>query len=207
MSESQIPAAQAEPAAEPQPGSREEMRRNRMQSNWVNMVIALAACMALVLVALMIAPQPQGDPTRTVDAAAEASAAAGQAGFDPAAPALPQGWSSNEAGLEQMGEPELKTWYASYVGPSQQWIALRQAQPGADAAAWATSIVGEDAAQTGTSKVAGPQGRTVVFDRYEKPDQKQALVGTVGDTTVILMGTAQWDSFEDLAARTLRAAA
>ncbi len=174
-----------------------------MTSNWVNMVIALAACLALVVVIIILAPQPKGDPTRTVDAAAQAQAAQGSAGFKPAAPEAPSGWHANEASLDQMGKPEQSTWYVSYVGPGQQWITLRQAKPeerGESAAeaeqTWVTSVVGKDAATLDTADVDG-----IRFQQYQKPDQKQALVGKVRGTTVVLMGTGDWKSFEDFAHR------
>ena len=184
----------------PQPGSRDEMRLLRKQSNWVNMAIALLACMALVAVALMIAPQPKGNPTRTVDAAGVASAAAKDAGFTPLVPQLPDQWTSNAASLEKMGKPEKDTWYVSNIGPDQQWITLRQAKTGSDEAEWVKSIV-DGGAEVGTSSVKG-----VSFTQYQRPNQQQALVGQADGTTLVLMGTGSWSTFEDFASRTLSSA-
>ena len=44
-----------------------KMRFLRKNSNWVNMIIAILACPAVVAVVLLIAPQPEVELQRVVD--------------------------------------------------------------------------------------------------------------------------------------------
>src|SRR5699024_8876726 len=64
------------------PGSREEMRFLRRNSNWVNMIIAILACLAVVVGILFIAPQPEVDSERVVDYQGIAEQSEGNADFD-----------------------------------------------------------------------------------------------------------------------------
>lgn len=181
-----------------QPGSREEMRRIRMSSNWVNMVIALGVCLAVVLVALAFVPRPATELTREVDYVGMAESAQGSADFTLAVPALPEGWTSNEANLEPMGTPAEETWYVSWVGPEREWISLRQSQGGEN---WVRSMVTDELAEVGTRDVSGQ-----TFTAYENSRGEQALVGPVGDTTVVLKGTAAWETYDHFAAEIIAGA-
>lgn len=171
----------------PVPGSREEMRHIRRKSNWVNMVIALAICFGVVFVVLALVPQPKGDPTRSVDVASISQSVGETADFTPFTPKLLEDWNANDAHYTKMGTPETDTWYVSMVGPKDQWISVRQSKGDE---AWLTSIL-DGAVERGTTDIEG-----VEFTEYESQDLvKQSLVGEVGGTTLVLQGTAQWDSY------------
>ncbi len=171
-----------------QPGSREEMRRIRMSSNWVNMVIALGVCLAVVLVAFAFVPRPEMELTREVDYVGMAESAQTSADFTLAVPALPEGWTSNEANLEPMGTPAVETWYVSWVGPEREWMSLRQSQGNDN---WVRSMVTDELSESGTREIAGQ-----TFTAYENSRGDQALVGEVDGTTVVLKGTAAWETYD-----------
>lgn len=175
----------------PVPGSREEMRQIRLTSNWVNMIIALLICFGVVFVVFMLVPQPKGDPTRSVDVASIGQAAEDHAGFDLYTPKLLEDWNANDAHFTKMGHPEADTWYVSMVGPQDQWVSVRQSEGDDD---WLASVV-DGAVERGKSDIDG-----VTFTEYESKDlTQQALVGKIAGTTVVLKGSARWESYHEYA--------
>lgn len=185
------------PLGEAAPPRMSEHMEQKMRANWVNMAIALGACMVVVLLALAFVPRPENEFDRVVDYAATAEAVQDGADFTLAVPTLPEGWVSNEASYDLYGTPELTTWYVSFVGPEQQWVSLRQVagtSEGGTNANWVKNQLGDDALQVRTEDVAGTQ-----FLVYESRSGDQAYVGDVDGSTVVLFGTAQWDSFTAIA--------
>ena len=176
-------------------GSREEMRVLRRHYNWVNMVIALLACFALVAAALMLAPQPSGDLSRDVDHVAIAETAQGSAPFVLAVPDLPQGWQANAASLREDGTPPAETWYIAAVdAETDEWMDLRQVAADEVPEAWAELQL-EDFAVTGESDLDG-----VTFERYAATSGSDiALLGDVEGTRLLLKGSGEWSSLEALA--------
>ena len=110
------------------PGSREEMRFLRKNSNWVNMIIAILACLAVAVGILFLAPQPEVDSERVVDYQGIAEQSQGNAEFDLIVPQIPRGWTSNEATLDRVGDSEFTSWYMSFIGPDDQWVSIEQAE-------------------------------------------------------------------------------
>lgn len=176
-------------------GSREEMRVLRRHYNWVNMVAALVGCLALVLVALALAPRPQGDITRDVEYAAVAETVQPDVPFTLAVPAEQDGWHANAAALRHEGTPAAETWYVSLVADDDSgWMQLRQVEAEETPESWTESHL-EGFALTGDSELEG-----VRFDRHSATDGKDiALVGEVDGTRLLLAGSGQWEALEQLA--------
>lgn len=189
---SHVPAEETSGMEKTQPN----MRKLRLEANWMNMVIALGACVLLMVVALVIAPQPKGDPVRTVDAQAIGARAAQSVTWPVAVFATPEGWHANEAQLTTMGDPSADTWYASYVGPDDQWMSIRQA-PGSKE--WAESLV-EDFQANGSETFAG-----VSFEAYTGDQREQAYVAQVAGTWLVIQAVAQPDSVDAFAGLALDA--
>ncbi|WP_349828657.1 DUF4245 domain-containing protein [Brevibacterium litoralis] len=164
----------------------------KLRANWVNMAIALGACMLVVFLALAFVPRPETEFERVVDHVAIAESVAGGeegADFDLAVPTLPTDWVANEATYKPMGEPALVTWYASFIGPQQQWVSLRQA---ADTTGdWADSMLDDDMVESRTETVAGTE-----FTVHQNSGSRVAYVGTASDTTLVFIGTGTVESFE-----------
>lgn len=149
------------------------------------MVIALLACVAIMVLALMIAPQPKGNPIREVDAEGIGKSAAQSVDWPVATFSSPDGWHSNEAQMRPMGEPSFDTWYVSYVGPDEQWLSIRQAKADED---WAKSFV-KEFAPLGDQTFEG-----VSFKTYEGKNREQAFVGQVSGTWIVVQSVATDES-------------
>lgn len=150
------------------------------------MIIALAACMLVVVFAVSMAPKGNYTANRTVDVTDAAAQAKGTFDFDLYVPDLPKGWKANEAGDTKFGDPAKATWYVSMHGKDDAWVTVRQAD--ADDT-WAESLE-DDAAQVGRQEVSG-----VTFKRLETPKGKQLLTAKFDHSELALVGTASWDDF------------
>lgn len=164
------------------PGSREEMRFLRKHSNWVNMVIAILACLGVVVVALLMAPQPEVDSERVVDYKAVAESAQANVDFPLIVPTIPKGWKSNEATFDRVSDSETLSWYVSFLGEQQQWVSIEQARASEH---WVTMRLGDDAVSAETVDVSG-----VTFQIYRADATREYWVASKGDVYVIIKATA-----------------
>ncbi|SDR73269.1 Protein of unknown function [Brevibacterium sandarakinum] len=172
------------------PGSREEMRFLRKNSNWVNMIIAILACLAVVAVVLLMAPQPEVDSKRVVDYQTIAEQSQDSADFDLVVPEIPSGWTSNEASLDRMGDSDYVSWYVSFVGTDRQWISIDQAKATEN---WAENQV-DDAVAAETVTVGGSD-----FQIYRTEDAKEYWVTGKGDTFVVITAIATPETIDSFA--------
>ena len=172
------------------PGSREEMRFLRKNSNWVNMIIAILACLAVVAVVLLMAPQPEVDSKRVVDYQTIAEQSQDSADFDLVVPEIPSGWTSNEASLDRMGDSDYVSWYVSFVGTDRQWISIDQAKATEN---WAENQV-DDAVAAETVTVGGSD-----FQIYRAEDAKEYWVTGKGDTFVVITAIASPETIDSFA--------
>lgn len=172
------------------PGSREEMRFLRKNSNWVNMVIAILACLAVAVGILFLAPQPEVDAERVVDYQGIAEQSEGNADFDLIVPQIPRGWTSNEASLDRLNDSEYTSWYMSFIGPEDQWVSIEQSKSSEN---WAKKKTdGAIAAEKVT--VGGAD-----FQIYRTDDAKEYWVTNKSDVYVVLTATAAPDTINTFA--------
>ncbi|WP_244195069.1 DUF4245 family protein [Brevibacterium iodinum] len=172
------------------PGSREEMRFLRKHSNWVNMVIAILACLAVVIGILFLAPQPEVDSERVIDYQGIAEQSQGNADFDLIVPQIPRGWTSNEASLDRVGDSEYTSWYMSFIGPGDQWVSIEQAEASEN---W-TKRKTDDGVSAEKVTVGGAD-----FQIYRTSEAKEYWVTNKGDMYVVLTATAAPDTINTFA--------
>ena len=172
------------------PGSREEMRFLRKNSNWVNMIIAILACLAVVAVVLLLAPQPNVDSERVVDYQAIAEQSQNSAEFDLIVPQVPKGWTSNEASLDRIGESDYTSWYMSFIGTERQWVSIEQAEATEN---WAKKKVGEAIAAE-TVDVGGSE-----FQIYRSNDATEYWVTGKDDVFVVITAIATPETIDSFA--------
>ena len=172
------------------PGSREEMRVLRKNSNWVNMVIAILACLAVVIGILFLAPQPEVDSERVVDYQGIAEQSQDSADFTLIVPQIPRGWTSNEATFDRLGDSEYTSWYMSFIGTDDQWVSIEQAAASEN---WAKKKT-DGAAAAEKVTVGGAD-----FQIYRSDDAKEYWVTHKGDVFVVITATAAPDTINSFA--------
>jgi hypothetical protein len=151
------------------------------------MVLSLAVVGLFVAFLVAVTYRPRPDPVRTVDTTVAAAQARDQAPFEPVVPVgLPTTWRATSAGYESArtsSVPNAAHWHVGYVTPAGEYAAVDQA--GGDPTVMVRSVVdGARQVGTGTGTFAGWH-RWVVVD-----GRRQGYVLPVGDTTVVVHGTA-----------------
>lgn len=164
----------------------------RANASVVGMIMALAVSLLALIPVLLLSANSGAQVQRpTVDVSAVASDAKGVAGFSPAAPALPAGYSPNYARWVSGTSDGVNHWDVGWVTPKQQFVSIEQtamANP-----TWITQQVHE-APITGTRSAGG-----IDWTLYDKPGVERSYVGKVGGTTVIVSGSADFSEFDVVA--------
>lgn len=169
--------------------------KRRANQTLFNLVVATIASLGIVLFLVIVVVRPDPGPRPEVDVAATAAQA--QAGADAPllVPALPEGWSANAA---RFGTTEqVPTWYVGYLTPGGQFIALNQ---GIGANATWLAAVADDLEVTGTTTIDGVEW--TLYDNRADSDPGNhafAMSTVVGDSTVVLHGTASDPEFDTIA--------
>ncbi|MEA5456209.1 DUF4245 domain-containing protein [Sinomonas sp. JGH33] len=165
----------------------------RANASVIGMIMALAVSLLVLLPVVLLSANPQSPVQRpTVDVSAVAADAKGVAGFSPAAPELPAGYTANYARWEGGASDGVAHWDVGWVTPQQQFVSIVQtasANP-----TWIAQQV-KQAPKTGTRTAGG-----VEWTLYDKPGVEKSYVGTIGQTTVIVSGSAGFAEFDVVAA-------
>ena len=174
----------------------ENSRKHRANQTLRNLVLALLASLAVVLVLVLVVVRPYGAPRQAVDYRADAANSQQQAGQTLAAPPLPTGWSANDDGLST-GSDSVMAWSVGFITPSTQYIGLVQ---GIDAnPTWVANEL-KNTRATGTTSIGGHDWS--VHDRRTDQDPGNyayALSTVIGSSSIVLHGTASRTEFEALA--------
>lgn len=176
----------------------ENSRKYRSHKTVNNLILSLLATLGMVLVLVLLVPRSEAPQNRDVDFAAVAAQV--QPGLtDPLlVPDLPSGWTANAAQWRLGGSDKIPSWYIGLITANTEFIGLTQAL-GANPSWLADEL--KDAPVAGTVTIAG-----VTWDVYrntapedDRGNFESALVTTSGDSTYLLVGTADDEEFAALA--------
>lgn len=188
------PETPDETAARKAEGSR--LYRTRKTVN--NLVLSLLAVLATVLVIVLIVPRSDTPLTRNVDYHQVAEQTQPSVDLTIVDPELPATWRSNSAEWRTGGTGGVESWYVGFLTPADDFIGMTQAvEPNST---WLAGQLQNQRA-TETSTIDG-----VTWDVYrnQSPEQDRgnfatALVTESGDSTYLLIGTAERTEFDALA--------
>ena len=175
----------------------ESSRRHRSNQTLRNLVLALLASLAIVLFLVLVVVRPDGATRQPVDYRSIAAQTQPTVTTRLAAPALPKGWTANDATI-QTGSDGIVFWSIGFITPDAQYIGLVQgiaANP-----SWTADQL-QRARSTGATSIAGTDW--TVYDRrsVDNPGNfAYSLATTVGDSTLALHGSASTKEFGVLAA-------
>lgn len=172
-------------------------KRYRDSKTSLNLVIALIASFAIVLITVAIVVRPSAPEGEAIDY--RAIAAQVQPGYDAtiASPDLPDDWRANDARITT-GADGVTAWYIGFVTPAGDFAAVTQ---GIDAnPTWLAATLRNGFATT----TATIDGRT--WDIYDRRDSEApgnlayAMSTEIDASTFALFGTASNEEFITLAA-------
>ena len=176
----------------------ENSLKHRQRQTTMNLVYALVATLAVVLVIVLVVPRSDTPMEPDIDVAATASQAQAAVSAPLAVPELPDGWRANAAEIRRSDADQVTAWYVGYLTPEDEFIGMNQA---VDAnPTWVAGLLARTAA-TGTTTIDGIDW-TVYDNRSTSDDVGNARYGMTtetGGTTFVLLGTAAPAEFGDLA--------
>lgn len=103
-----------------------ERQKNRNNTTFFNLTIALVACLAAVAIMVFMVVRPEGSLLPVVDY--EQVTANSRSGYSEhiAAPEIPEGWWLNSAGVRMDQSDRQHYWYVGFITDSDTFIALNQ---------------------------------------------------------------------------------
>ena len=179
----------------------ETSRKHRASQTVTNLIWALVASLAVLLLAVLVVVRPDPPAAEPIDYQAVGAGLESSVSTTLAAPELPRGFTANKAELRTVGG--VRTWYVGFVTPSDQFIALNQ---GVDAnPTWLANLLSPDdrpnLEASGDETLASTTW--TLYDNREGEDAGNyayAMSAGFPDSDVVLHGTADANEFRTLAA-------
>jgi hypothetical protein len=100
--------------------------KRRARQTLINLLLSLGATIGVMLVLILAVPRDDSNRVQAVDYKELAAQAASQAPGPLLVPAFPVDWYSNSARFRSATQDGVATWYAGFVGPNSEFIALTQ---------------------------------------------------------------------------------
>ena len=167
----------------------------RANATVIGMLIATGITLLLVLVPVLLNPAPKPF-IKDVDVQQIAAQAAGDAGYAPLAPELPDGWTSNYARWEATNSSGVPLWEVGYLTPNTEFIRLSQTNAGNPT--WIAQVSGDSMAAG--ERTAG--GKT--WELRDSAEGEASMVLEHEGITVVLTGEADLAEFDVLAEAVVR---
>lgn len=173
--------------------------KHRQRQTLKNLVLALGASLAIVVVIVLMVPRSDTPLDRDIDVTGVAEQVQAVRDEPIAVPELPEGWRANAAELRTDKTDDVTAWYAGYLTPSDEYLGLYQ---GFDAnPTWVANQLARTLA-TGTVNIDGVDW--TIYDNRETDDDvgnaRYALTTESGGSTFVLLGTATPEEFATFAA-------
>ena len=100
--------------------------KRRARQTLINLLLSLGATIGVMLVLILAVPRDDSNRVQAVDYQEVASQAASEAPGALLVPTLPVDWYSNAARYRSVAQDGVATWYAGFVGPNSEFIAMTQ---------------------------------------------------------------------------------
>ncbi|UPO77576.1 DUF4245 domain-containing protein [Arthrobacter sp. Helios] len=181
-----------EPAVTPTLTTKQAKRAN---ATVIGMLIATGITLAIVLLPVLLNPY-QKPQVRDVDVQAIASEASADAGYDPLAPELPDGWTANYARWDSGVNSGVPAWEVGYLTPD--WDFIRLTQTASANPTWVSQTT-DDSVVAGERTVGG-----TTWQLRDGADGEAHLVTEVEGMTVVLSSDADLATVDLLAEAALR---
>lgn len=161
----------------------------RANASSIGMFIATAVTLALVFFVVLLNPTHTAETyTRDVDVATIAAEAEDAAGYLPAAPELPEGWTSNYARWTGATADGVAFWEVGYLTPERQFIQVTQTNNSNPT--WLSQRL--DAAEPAGQRVIDG----VTWELFDSSSGDAFLTAEQDGFTLILNGTTDLAQFD-----------
>lgn len=100
--------------------------KRRARQTLINLLLSLGATIGVMLVLILAVPRDDSNRVQAVDYKEIAAQAASEAPSVLLVPTIPVDWYSNGARFRSSAQDGVASWYASFVGPQNEFIAMTQ---------------------------------------------------------------------------------
>lgn len=183
------------------PGSPGELRPTgrpnaRLRQTVTDMVRSLALVLGVVAVVLLITLRPQPDPVHVIDPTPTLAAARATAPYPVLYPAgLGDDWRPTSARWQPTeGSAPDPAWHVGFVTPGDAYAQVGQSATQNPAYVREQTLGGQPVGM----KAIGATGE---WQQYDNGDGTRSLMRVDAGVTVVVSGTADWVTLENLAAR------
>lgn len=175
----------------------ESSRVYRSSQSTRNLVAALIATLAIVVVIIFAVPRGMPAERPAIDVAAIAERIGDAEGRFAIAPETPERWIVNRAGIE--GEGSARAWTIVYAPADEDERGFLRVAQGFDAdPAWPSRVL-SGAAPRDAVPIGGVRWERYEVDPTRAGNISVALATTVGTDTILIYGAAQDDLLDALA--------
>lgn len=101
--------------------------KRRARQTVVNLILALAACLGIVLIMILGVPRDDSMRITKVDYKSVAAEVKNSTGLEVAAPAIDQGWWSNAARWQDKPADGVRNWHVGFVSPKNKYVSVDEA--------------------------------------------------------------------------------
>jgi hypothetical protein len=100
--------------------------KRRARQTLINLLLSLGATFGVMLILILAVPRDDSNRVQSVAYQELAAEAASQAPGALLVPTIPVDWYSNSARFRSASQDGVASWYAGFVGPNSEFIALTQ---------------------------------------------------------------------------------
>jgi hypothetical protein len=174
--------------------------KRRARQTLINLLLSLVASVGVMVLLVLAVPRDDSNRIQPVDYQAVASSAASEAPGRILLPVIPVDWYSNAARYRSSALDGVANWYAGFVGPNSEFVAMTQ---GFEVNTTWMQLMLDSNEQTGEVAIQGQNWKIYESMRENNPKKSQdyMMVLEYQGNALFLYGVAPVEVLEDFASQ------
>jgi len=174
--------------------------KRRARQTLINLLLSLVASVGVMVLLVLAVPRDDSNRIQPVDFQAVAIEAAKEAPEEILVPVIPVDWYSNAARYRSSALDGVANWYAGFIGPNSEFIAMTQ---GYDVNTTWMQLMLESNKQTGEVVIQGQTWKIYESIRENNPRKSKdyMLVLEYRENALFVYGVAPVEQLEDFASQ------
>lgn len=174
--------------------------KRRARQTLINLLLSLVASVGVMVLLVLAVPRDDSNRIQPVDFQAVAIEAAKEAPEEILVPVIPVDWYSNAARYRSSALDGVANWYAGFIGPNSEFIAMTQ---GFDVNTTWMQLMLESNKQTGEVVIQGQTWKIYESIRENNPRKSKdyMLVLEYRENALFVYGVAPVEQLEDFASQ------
>jgi hypothetical protein len=174
--------------------------KRRARQTLINLLLSLVATVGVMVLLVLAVPRDDSNRVQPVDYRAVAAEAAKEAPGEILVPVLPVDWYSNAARYRSSALDGVSNWYAGFVGPNSEFIAMTQ---GFEVNTTWMQLMLESNKQTGEVVLQGETWKIYETMRQNNPKKSKdyMMILEYQSNALFVYGVAPLQQLEDFASQ------